>query len=190
MDRRKATIIFWAIAAGVVLFDLWSKAGAFSYLGARLIDGFDGNIQLLPAPAGKIFPGLALEASINFGAFNGWFAQMGWVLIGVSGLAPIVTYLVVYRAKESSPLLVTSLSLIAGGAMGNLWDRLLFGAVRDFIKVYVTIDGREHVWPNFNIADSAIVVGVILVIWKEFRPSGGDREEIEEPPPPAKEEEQ
>jgi len=53
-----------------------------------------------------------------------------------------------------------ALALILGGAVGNLWDRLLHGRVTDFLHVYV----GEYSWPDFNIADSAIVIGALLLI--------------------------
>lgn len=189
MDRKNASVIFWTIAVVVVLLDLWSKAKAFSYLQVHFALAADGSLEFLPAPAVEIFPGFALEASVNFGAFNGWFAGMPWALLAVSAIAPLVTYAIVLKATARSKLLVVSLSLIAGGALGNLWDRAVYGAVRDFIKFYVTIDGRDHVWPNFNIADSAIVVGVLIILFLELRPASGATDGTESPPSPATEEE-
>jgi signal peptidase II len=59
-------------------------------------------------------------------------------------------------------MLVTSLTLIFGGAVGNLIDRLRFGAVVDFLDFYI---GGAH-WPAFNVADSAITIGAVLMIWE------------------------
>jgi signal peptidase II len=53
-----------------------------------------------------------------------------------------------------------ALALILGGAVGNLWDRLLHGRVTDFLHVYL----GEYSWPDFNVADSAIVIGALLLI--------------------------
>ena len=58
-----------------------------------------------------------------------------------------------------------ALSLILGGAVGNLWDRLAAGKVTDFLDFYI---GAHH-WPPFNIADSAIVVGALLLLLRMFR---------------------
>jgi signal peptidase II len=58
-------------------------------------------------------------------------------------------------------LMVTSLTLIFAGAVGNLIDRIRFGAVVDFLDVYI---GTAH-WPAFNVADSAISLGAMLMIW-------------------------
>jgi signal peptidase II len=58
-----------------------------------------------------------------------------------------------------------ALSLILGGAIGNLIDRLFYGYVIDFLDVYY---GTYH-WPAFNIADSAITIGVVLMLWDSFK---------------------
>jgi len=58
-----------------------------------------------------------------------------------------------------------ALSLILGGAVGNLWDRLVDGKVTDFLDFYID----AHHWPPFNVADSAIVVGALLLLLRMFR---------------------
>ncbi len=62
--------------------------------------------------------------------------------------------------KTHERLLVTAFSLIAGGAIGNLIDRVRYGEVVDFIQWYV----KSHYWPSFNVADSAISIGVALLV--------------------------
>ena len=68
--------------------------------------------------------------------------------------------LVVLIKKTHERLLVAAFSLIAGGAMGNVIDRIRFGSVVDFIDWYV----RSYHWPAFNVADSAISIGVGLLV--------------------------
>jgi signal peptidase II len=68
-----------------------------------------------------------------------------------------------FRAAASDRLLQFGLHLILGGAIGNLIDRFRFGYVVDFLDVYVRFGGREHHWPAFNIADSAICIGIALL---------------------------
>ena len=63
-----------------------------------------------------------------------------------------------------------ALALVLGGAVGNLLDRVRLGYVVDFIHVY----WRQHQWPDFNVADSAITVGVILLVFDILRSSGHD----------------
>jgi signal peptidase II len=64
--------------------------------------------------------------------------------------------------------MVVSLALIAAGAAGNLHDRWFHGGVRDFIRCSVNFGEKEWVWPNFNIADSAIVCGVAIILIREW----------------------
>jgi signal peptidase II len=61
-----------------------------------------------------------------------------------------------------------ALTLILGGAVGNLIDRLWLGAVIDFLDFHVL----GHHWPAFNVADSAISIGAVLLVWDAFRPVG------------------
>jgi len=69
------------------------------------------------------------------------------------------------QVERSQRLLLTALALILGGAVGNLTDRVLEGSVTDFIDAYI---GSYH-WHTFNIADSAITIGVIMIFWDSFR---------------------
>lgn len=80
-----------------------------------------------------------------------------WVGVGVVALGLIVTFL--RQAQEKQRLLVLSLALVGSGAVGNIIDRARFGYVTDFI----VWRWHEHTWPTFNIADAALVVGVILM---------------------------
>ena len=78
-----------------------------------------------------------------------------------------ITGVLVYswRTPISQTLLQVALSLILAGALGNLYDRVNYGYVIDFIEVYF----RDYRWPSFNIADSAITVGVGLLVLQIFR---------------------
>jgi signal peptidase II len=82
--------------------------------------------------------------------------------VGAIGVFCIV---VVYalRSAVTDRLLQTGLHLILGGAIGNLLDRFRFRYVIDFLDFYVTVGGREHHWPAFNVADSAICIGIGLL---------------------------
>ena len=79
-------------------------------------------------------------------------------------VASAVILWAVYRYGRTSCWLTFGLGCVFGGAMGNLWDRLALGYVRDFIHCFI---GRYH-WPTFNIADSAICVGVALLVIHSF----------------------
>ncbi len=104
---------------------------------------------------------------MNPGAAFGFLADASETFryIFFTGVTVAAVLLIVYYLIKSNPrniMLVGSLTLIFGGAVGNLIDRLRFGAVVDFLDVYI---GTAH-WPAFNVADSAITVGAILMIWE------------------------
>jgi signal peptidase II len=69
------------------------------------------------------------------------------------------------RAALTDRLLQTALHLILGGAIGNLIDRFRLGYVVDFLDVFVTVGGRPRHWPAFNVADSAICIGIVLLFF-------------------------
>ncbi len=87
------------------------------------------------------------------------------VLIGASTIAAVAVIIYVYKnSQKLSKLEFISLALIAGGAIGNLYDRFFIGAVRDFLDFYI---GNYH-WPAFNIADSAITIGILGFVISEL----------------------
>ena len=104
---------------------------------------------------------------LNPGAAFGFLAEASETFryVFFTGITVLAAGLIVYYLVKSGPrnlMLVTSLTLIFGGAVGNLFDRLRFGAVVDFLDFYV----RGAHWPAFNVADSAITIGAILMIWE------------------------
>lgn len=76
----------------------------------------------------------------------------------------ILALLLRWLWRTHSTVVAIGLGLIMGGAIGNVIDRLRFGAVADFLDFYVRIYGKEQHWPAFNLADSAIVLGVMLLL--------------------------
>ena len=98
----------------------------------------------------------------NKGAAFGMLANSAWRLpffILVSAVAVVVIFVVIRKLRDDQKLATFSLSLIFAGALGNLIDRISYGEVIDFIFVH----WYEHYWPAFNVADSAICVGVFLL---------------------------
>ena len=105
----------------------------------------------------EIFPFLHIVSVRNTGGAFGMFKSVGSTLfIAVSVMAIIFVIWLLIRAKEG----YFGLSLILGGAIGNLTDRLRYGWVVDFIDFSI---GKFH-WPAFNVADSALTIGVIVVL--------------------------
>ena len=120
----------------------------------------------------RVFPFLNIVYVENKGAAFGMFASLGnnfFMAISFIALASILFYM----SKIPKGLELFSISLIFGGAVGNLIDRIMLGKVIDFIDVYV---GSWH-WPAFNVADSALTVGITLFIIATFnqsqKPSAG-----------------
>ncbi|MCE7914388.1 MAG: lipoprotein signal peptidase [Nitrosomonas sp. PRO4] len=87
-----------------------------------------------------------------------------WFLSGIAGSAAVLIIFLLYKYKQEK-MFCLSLSLILGGALGNLYDRITLGHVVDFLDFYL---GTYH-WPAFNVADSAIFVGAALMIYDSFR---------------------
>lgn len=140
------------IALIVVVADRASK-----WLVARSIPLHD-SVNVLPGV-------LRLTHVQNSGAAFGLFAESPseWkvaLLILFSMLALVVVSALLWKNSHRMTTTGVGLALILGGALGNLWDRLLSGHVVDFFDFYL---GSYH-WPAFNIADSAIVVGALLLV--------------------------
>lgn len=140
------------IAVFVVLLDRITKLAV-----AKNISLHD-SIQIIP----DFFRITHVE---NRGAAFGLFADSPseWkiaMLVMFSVVALVIVSALLWRNSHSMNTTGIGLSLILGGAVGNLWDRLLSGRVVDFLLFYV----GQYQWPAFNVADSAIVVGAGLLV--------------------------
>ncbi len=111
-----------------------------------------------------VFPGLQIIYVRNLGAAFSFLSSAGgwqrWFFIVLSVLASIAIVIWISRLPKQRRLEALGLSLVLGGAIGNLVDRVLLGYVVDFIDVYY----QSWHWPVFNVADSAITVGVAIMI--------------------------
>jgi signal peptidase II len=98
-------------------------------------------------------------------AFSFLAAQGGWQRAFFSAIALIASVVMVHllRKHSTQTLFCFALALILGGALGNLYDRLTLGYVVDFLLFHY--QGYQYYWPAFNVADSAITLGVILMVW-------------------------
>jgi signal peptidase II len=101
-------------------------------------------------------------------AFSFLAGASGWQREFFVGVALVASAWIVWmlRRHPERLLFCAALSLILGGAIGNLIDRLWLGAVIDFFDVHVL----GYHWPAFNVADSAISIGAVLLVWDAFRP--------------------
>ena len=142
------------IAFGVLLLDRISK-----YLVAKDISLHD-SITVIP----RIFYITHVEnRGAAFGLFND--SPSEWkiaLLVLFSILALVIVSALLWRSSHRMTASAVGLSLILGGALGNLWDRMLNGRVVDFLLVYI----GSYQWPAFNVADSAIVLGAGLLVFE------------------------
>lgn len=111
-----------------------------------------------------VIPGLNLTLAHNTGAAFSFLAnEGGWQRIVLSTIAMLVSFgffVWLMRTPAKQRWTCFGLACIIGGAIGNLCDRIYYGYVIDFIDVYVGV----HHWPAFNVADSAICVGAVLLL--------------------------
>jgi len=115
-----------------------------------------------------VFHGFNLNVVWNTGISFGLFPALpSFVLLMVTGGVVVGLLVWLYKTEQTSER--WALCLIIGGALGNMRDRILYGAVYDFLDVYV---GSYH-WPAFNLADSCIVVGVFLLLYRQIVPKQG-----------------
>lgn len=149
---RSYRIVFYVLAAAILLLDQSTKIVMTLWLAAR------SSVTVIPG----LFD---LTYVLNRGAVFGLFASLAdpWrtVLLTAVPVAAVGFVLAMAHrtpAHQLRPLI--ALGLILGGAIGNLLDRFRFGAVVDFFSWHVA----DHYWPAFNVADSAICVGVGLLL--------------------------
>ncbi|MDC0390618.1 signal peptidase II [Candidatus Thioglobus sp.] len=105
----------------------------------------------------------------NYGAAFSFLAdEDGWqqyFLVSISAIASIAIILWMSKTSTKQPYKLIALSLILSGAIGNLIDRAVFGFVIDFINLHY----QDFYWPVFNVADTAITLGVILLLLVDFK---------------------
>jgi signal peptidase II len=158
-------LLFWTIALGGAAFDLAAKSHIFQSIGEP------------PAPSVSLVPGiLELQTSLNPGALWGFGRTLPYssqLFAGLSILAGIaICYWLFIRGAASSLGLTIALGLIMAGALGNCYDRLIFGHVRDFVHFHVDSIGFDCA--IFNFADNMLVLGAIILVLFALRPESPD----------------
>lgn len=150
---RAHVAVFAALALVGAVLDLLTKHWAFQY-----IRPFDPEV---PVIEGCFSFGRTLNEGVIFGKFQG--ARSLWLVVSIAAV-PVLAAVFLTSLRKPRWILTITLGLILAGTIGNLYDRLVWGAVRDFIKFYyVRANGVPAVWPLFNLADSCICVGVFLL---------------------------
>ena len=115
----------------------------------------------------KVIPGFfdivnSQNRGVAFGILNDSTSEWRTTLLVLASIAAvIVVSVVLWRALRLDKLVLWGLALILGGAAGNVFDRIVWGRVTDFLLFYI----GEYQWPAFNVADSAITVGAILLVF-------------------------
>jgi len=152
MTNSSARATHFLLALFVVLLDRWTKRLVAAHIAMYT------HIQVVPGF-------FRITHTENTGAAFSLFADSPshWktaMLISFSVVAMIVVSVLLWKQSRALTMTGIALSLILGGAVGNLWDRVASGRVVDFLLFYV----KSYQWPVFNLADSAIVVGASLLV--------------------------
>ena len=133
-----------------------------------------------PGEERAILPFFSLVLAFNPGAAFSFLAGAGgwqrWFFITVSTVVSIVIVWLL-RRHHGDRLMACALALVLGGALGNLYDRVTLGKVVDFVQLHAA----GYYWPAFNVADSAISVGVVLLVWDSIREGLATRARRQEP---------
>lgn len=159
--RRYGPAIIAAVTAMVVLLDQVSKHLVRTYLATD------------PESVRVIGDLVRLTFTRNEGAAFGMLPGNVVLFIPVHVIVLLVIAVYVWRRRPERPWLIAALGLVAGGAVGNLIDRVVFGWVTDFIQI-------PFDFPVFNVADSAVVVGVgMLVWWLLFGPEAHEADDVQ-----------
>lgn len=144
------------VAIVLILLDQWTKSLALSHLGGQ--------------PPVSVIPHLNFVLVFNRGAAFGFLAEAGgWqntIFILIAAGVGLYLIILILRSQGNERWFDVAICLILGGAAGNLYDRLTRGYVVDFIDVYY----QNWHWPAFNIADSAIFIGAVLLVLNLFIP--------------------
>lgn len=162
-------LLFGAIALGGLTFDLVTKGMVF----ARIGPPHQRIVPLVPRV-------LELQTSQNTGALWGFGAGIPFSSLIFAGLsvvaAVIICYWLFFLGAASSRVLTIALGLIMAGALGNCYDRLVFGHVRDFVHFHV--DPINFDCAIFNFADNMLVAGALTLVFYAMRPDA----EVKPPP--------
>jgi signal peptidase II len=152
---------YYLISLIILALDQWTKNLAVSELAGGFIKVTDFFSLILAYNKGAAFSFLS-----DAGGWQRWF------FTAVAALVSTVLVVWIYRLKQHEKLLAIALALVLGGAVGNLYDRIMLGHVVDFILVHY----QDNYFPAFNIADSAISIGAVLLILDAFLQGKDNRE--------------
>ena len=192
---KRAIVLFLAVIALVLAADLYSKHWAFETVAGEPVD-----LQWAPADQEQAIPYhrpivvveniLALRLTTNRGAVFGLMAGSQWFFVVISVVAVVLISLFFAHSRKNSYALHIALAMLLAGALGNLYDRMTYNAVRDLLWIFPDVHLPFGLsWPNlfggstqvfpwiFNIADVALNVGVMMslfLVGREPQPEADD----------------
>jgi len=148
-------IRYAGIAVLVIVLDQITKWMATANL------SYNSPVQMMPSFNFRLLHnhGAAFSFLSDAGGWQRWFFTI------IASVISCVLVVWIYRLKPHERLLGLALSLVLGGAVGNLIDRVRFGYVVDFLDFFY----KHHHWPAFNVADAAICVGTVLLLITSFQ---------------------
>lgn len=153
-----------AISALVIALDRWTKLWVQHHIAEgddiTVISGFF-NISHVEN-SGAAFSLFTNSASPD---------RTRWLLTAFSILVAVVIFVLLMKMGRRFTATSLALALVLGGAIGNVWDRVQAAMVTDFLEVHLHLGSWSYHWPDFNVADSAIVIGGILLLLDSLRSS-------------------
>ncbi|MDH3902427.1 MAG: signal peptidase II [Xanthomonadales bacterium] len=162
---KQMAFTWLAVSLLIVVLDLWTKNIATQSL-------------TLYRPI-ELTSWLNMTLAHNYGAAFSFLSDAGgwqrWLFTGLASVVTVVLVVWLFRLQPREKMTAAALGLIIGGAVGNLVDRINHGYVVDFIDVYY----RDWHWPAFNVADSAITCGVVLLLIDGLFLSGSTKATVE-----------
>ena len=173
MNERSYRKYVWILAFLGLVLDQSTKYGVFAWLGAK--DDQQYRSQVVPGVFELVAQHKYVDGNkvphVNQGALFGlgqrWRHQANNIFAGISLLAAIAIFVwSLQRSTAKERSLCLALGLILGGTLGNLYDRLVFRGVRDFLHWHYKFE-----WPVFNVADCCLVLGAGLLLLQAFRAS-------------------
>ena len=162
---KQMAFTWLAVSVLIVVLDLWTKNIATQSL-------------TLYRPV-ELTSWLNMTLAHNYGAAFSFLSDAGgwqrWLFTGLASVVTVVLVVWMFRLTPREKMTAAALGLIIGGAVGNLVDRINHGYVVDFIDVYY----QDWHWPAFNLADSAITCGVVLLLIDGLFLSGSTKPPVE-----------
>ncbi len=157
-SNRLSNLLPWlwfVLAFLIILFDQWTKNLVVASLELNQREAITSFFNLTHR----------YNYGIAFSIFDNIDGGQRWPLSALAFVVSIALIVWIFRIGKKTTFEVCGLALILGGAIGNLYDRVVLGYVVDFIEVYY----QTYYWPAFNIADSAICIGAGLILIDAFQ---------------------